>query len=210
MFDRQTRTLWSNLTGKPVLGPLVTEGVELRVLPVVVTTWADWRARYPDTSVLDPQTGHQRDYTPGAAYGEYFASADLMFPVGVQDERLAPKAWVFGLRSGESAKAFGLDALQQQRVLNTVVGDQPVVLVVGAGRAVRAYDRGELTFTAGPADSAQTMLLADDGSAWRLSDVALHAVEGGGMRMRFPGHLAYWFGWYAFFPETELWIGEGR
>ncbi len=210
MFDRESRTLWSNMSGQPVLGSLVMEDLQLSVLPVIVTTWADWRTRYPDTTVLDPETGYQRDYSVGAAYGEYFASENLMFPVGLQDERLAPKAWVFGLRSGDDAKAFGLDALQEQGVLNTVVGDQPVVLVVGTGRAVRAFDRGDLTFHLDESDSAQALLRADDGSAWRMSDVALHRVEGAGMRMRFPGHLAYWFGWYAFFPDTELWIGEGR
>ena len=210
MFDRETETLWSNLTGRPVLGPLVGQGIELRVLPVVVTTWADWWALYPRTTVLSLQTGHQRDYSPGAAYGEYFDSPETMFPVGVRDERLAPKAWVFGLRSGDSSKAFELDALRQQGVINTSVGDQPAVLVVGAGRAVRAYDRGGRTFDSAPAAGAQTVLVADDGSEWRLSDVGLHRIRGSGFLPRLPGHLAYWFGWYAFFPETELWTGGVR
>ena len=216
MFDRQTRTLWSNLTGKPVLGSLVAEDVQLEVLPVVVTTWSDWLERYPDTTVLSLETGHQRDYTPGSAYGEYFASDDLMFPVAMQDDRLAAKAWVFGLRSGDDAVAYELEALQQAGVLNTAVGAQPVVLVVGAGRAVRAYDRGDLTFAWKPADSpdspdsARTVLVAGDGSEWRLSDVGLHRISGSGFRGRLPGHLAYWFGWYAFFPDTSLWRGPER
>ena len=187
MFDRETETLWSNLTGKPVLGRLVGEDIELRVLPVVVTTWGDWRTRHPDTTVLDPETGHERDYSPGAAYGAYFDDPGLMFPVGLRDDRLPPKAWVFGLRAGDSAKAFDLESLRAQGILNTVVGDQPVVLVVGAGRAVRAYDRGERTFGLVAAESGQTLLVGDDGSDWRLSDVALHRVGGGGLHMRLPG-----------------------
>ena len=31
-------------------------------------------------------------------FDAYFASAELMFPVGARDERLPAKAWVFGLR----------------------------------------------------------------------------------------------------------------
>ena len=141
MFDHETETLWSNLTGEPVLGPLVGQGIELRILPLVVTTWGDWRRRYPDTTVLSLETGHERDYRPGQAYGEYFASPDTMFPVGLRDDRLDTKAWVFGMRTGDSAMAFELEALQRAGIVNATVGSQSVVLVVGAGRAVRAYER---------------------------------------------------------------------
>ena len=208
MFDRETETLWSNLTGKPVLGPLVDEGLELTLLPVIVTTWADWRRQYPETTVLSVETGHQRDYSIGAAYGDYFASDELMFPVAPRDERLPDKAWVFGLRADDAAVAFDLVALQEAGVLNTDVGVQSAVLVVGAGRAVRAYDRGALDFEVKPGETASTVLVASDGSEWRISDVGLHRISGGGFLKRLPGHLAYWFGWYAFFPETELWTGR--
>jgi hypothetical protein len=208
MFDHETETLWSNLTGKPVLGPLVGEDLTLRVLPLVVTTWGEWRREYPGTTVLSLETGYDRDYRPGQAYGEYFASPDTMFPVGVRDDRLPAKAWVFAIRSGEAAMAFELEALQQEGVLNTRVGEQPVVLVVGGGRAVRAYERGELAFDWLPGRPGETTLVASDGSRWRVSDVAMYREGGGGVLNRLPGHLAYWFGWYAFFPDTGLWTGQ--
>ena len=211
MFDRETETLWSNLTGTPVLGDLVGEGIELKVLPLVVTTWADWKGSYPDTTVLSLDTGHVRDYTPGRPYGAYFASPDTMFPVAARDERLPAKAWVFGLRVGGEAAAFALEALQQSGVLNTAVGGEPVVLVAGEGRAVRAFARRDLTFDRQPGGGgggASTSLIGDDGTTWRVTDLALVQDGGGGRLRRLPGHLAYWFGWYAFFPETRLWNGE--
>ena len=39
MYDRQTRTLWNQLTGEPVLGPLVGSDVQLSLQPVVLTSW---------------------------------------------------------------------------------------------------------------------------------------------------------------------------
>ena len=51
MFDRETRTLWSHVTGKAVQGPLA--GTRLNMLPAVHTTWALWRANHPDTIVLE-------------------------------------------------------------------------------------------------------------------------------------------------------------
>ncbi len=66
MYDRQTRTLWNQLTGEPVLGELVGSGVRLDLLPVVLTSWESWLEQHPDTVVLDPETGYNRPYTPGS------------------------------------------------------------------------------------------------------------------------------------------------
>ena len=41
MYDRQPRSLWNQLTGEPVLGELVEEELELKLLPVVLTSWED-------------------------------------------------------------------------------------------------------------------------------------------------------------------------
>ncbi len=50
-------------------------------------------------------------------------------------------------------------------------------------------------------------LLDERGAVWRATDDAL--VGPGGERLpRVSGQLAYWFGWFAFFPKTELYGGE--
>ena len=65
MYDRQTRTLWNQLTGEPVLGQLVGTGVKLNLLPVVLNDLGSWQEQHPDTKVLDPNTGFNRPYSPG-------------------------------------------------------------------------------------------------------------------------------------------------
>lgn len=65
MYDRQTRTLWNQLTGQPVLGSLVGQDVKLELLPVVLTTWDAWQAQHPNTLVLDINTGFSRPYELG-------------------------------------------------------------------------------------------------------------------------------------------------
>ena len=49
MYDHATQSLWSTLTGTPVVGALAGRGIELRTLPVVTTTWKAWRKRHPQT-----------------------------------------------------------------------------------------------------------------------------------------------------------------
>jgi hypothetical protein len=47
-----------------------------------------------------------------------------------------------------------------------------------------------------------------DGNRFRVEEEVLAPLAPGASRLpRYPGHLAYWFGWYAFFPETALYEG---
>lgn len=48
--DRETNSLWSQLHGQAVSGPM--KGTPLRVLPSLQTTWKFWRERHPDTRVM--------------------------------------------------------------------------------------------------------------------------------------------------------------
>ena len=105
MYDHATKSLWSTLTGTPVVGTLVGKGIELQPLYVVTTTWKEWRQRHPGTQVLSLDTGHRRDYSEGAAYRDYFATDRLMFSVPARDDRLANKAEVLALRSTQAPGA---------------------------------------------------------------------------------------------------------
>ena len=66
MYDQATHSLWSQFTGRPVVGPLTGSGIELAVLPVAIASWRDWRDRHPDTQVLSLDTGYDRDYARGS------------------------------------------------------------------------------------------------------------------------------------------------
>lgn len=207
MFDWQTESLWNQFTGEPAVGPLVDSGIVLRQRPVAVTSWADWRARHPQTTVLALETGYARDYRSGAAYADYFASPELMFPAVVRDQSLAPKDVVFGLRLTGAAKAWPLEAFAGGRVINDRIGNQAVVLLGDAGRQeVRAYQRGERSFAAGP-DAAS--LIDQAGVAWQVGEEAL--VGPGGQRLpRLAGHLAYWFAWDSYVGVASELYAPGR
>lgn len=103
LYDRETSSLWSQLLSKAVSGPL--KGRELDALPVLHTSWADWRTRHPRTLVLSRDTGFPRDYgrDPYAAYAE---SERIMFPVGKTNRRFHPKERVIGISIGGAHKAY--------------------------------------------------------------------------------------------------------
>jgi hypothetical protein len=204
MYDRQTHSLWSSLHGEPVVGELVGKDIKLKRLYVVRTTWKEWRQLHPETLVLDIQTGFERDYRPGKAYKEYFESSETMFPVAWRDKRLKAKDWVYGLIIGGFAKAFPLKQLKKSPVVNDSLASQNLVLISNAETlTVRAYERGNHFFV----QYAMPEMLSDvNGVKWRITEEALENPDDGTRLLRLPGHLAYWFGWYAFFPNTEVWV----
>lgn len=219
MVDRETRTLWNQFTGRPVLGPLAAdEDLVLRKVPSVVTTWGEWKRRHPESSVVGPETGFERDYRPGAAYADYFASPRTMFPVLEPGGPIAAKERVFGLEHQNARRAWSLASLREQGVTQGEVGPLEVVILTGepipvtgrsartravysydAGSAVRAYESQGRHFEAAGKDQ----LRDDGGGLWRVTEGAL--VGPAGERLaRVPGVLSYWFAWSAFYGPDDL------
>ena len=219
MYDRTTYTLWNQLTGEPVLGKLADGSIELKRLPVVVSTWQAWHARHPDTQVLSLETGHLRDYTPGNPYGSYFASPDTMFPAEGAVDRLPDKARIFALYIDGQPHAYATADVARERVVNDQVGDTSVVVIAGgpelkgvgidrirgpavwdAGAEVRAYERKDHTFQ--PTEGTEQVQDAQ-GRLWQITEDALVGSDGQTLD-RLGGHLAYWFGWVSYYPRTTL------
>ncbi len=201
MYDQLTHSLWNQFTGRPVVGPLTGSGIELKVRPVTITSWKDWRHRHLGTKVLSLDTGHVRDYAPGRPYGAYFESPDLMFPARVSDKRLKPKDYVFALRAGGYEKAWPLTVFEDATVINDSVGELDVVLIGNvATRTVRAYGAGSRTFSA-IADHPESV--AADGKVWKVKEDALIGADGQRLS-RLAGHVAYWFAWRGFRPDAPL------
>jgi hypothetical protein len=215
MFDHETMSLWSTIEGRPVIGPLATryEDLELQAYPVVTTTWREWKALHPDTTVLSLDTGYERDYSEGAAYRSYFRTDRLMFGVPKLDKRLKNKEPVLALRlrpAGGRDEA-GLQALalsarflkkKQNRVFHKPFAGHELVIVTSRDGANRVYDAGATRFVGEERDGR---LRDATGGYWRLTETALVSEAGGpSPRPRLPARRVFWFAWQAMFPDTEL------
>ncbi len=214
MYDRSTNTLWNQFIGEPAVGPLVGSGIKLEILPVVVTTWGEWVTAHPDTTVLDIDTGVYRpedykpEWEPWSIYYNYRTSPDTMFPVWQQRDLLSTKGQVLGLRINGEARAYPLPAFEQTPVINDSLGDENLVVVADGSGGARAYQRGPHQFSiddnAG-GDAGIAVLIDEAGRRWRVEEEALVQVDQPSQRLpRLPSHNAYWFGWYAFYPDTGV------
>ena len=219
MYDRGTNTLWNQFIGEPAVGPLVGSGIKLELLPVAVTTWGEWVKAHPDTTVLDIETGiyppnsYQPEWQPGSIYYDYRTGADTMFPVWQQSDALSTKGQVLGLKINGATRAYPLQIFQRTPVINGSLGGENLVVVSDGAGGARAYQRGPDQFSiddnAGDANAGDqagiAFLITQAGVRWRVTEEALVQVDNPSMRLsRIPSHNAYWFGWYAFYPDSDV------
>ena len=204
MYDHQTRTLWSQFLHRGVEGEL--EGVELDVIPVTQTTWGAWKELYPDTKFLD--------LFMADPYDSYYVDDNRPGVIGERnsDDRLRTKSLVVGVNFNGVPKAYPLDALESQPVVNDAVAGQDALIYFDApsGSAL-VYDRSVngrvLDFSADPETSGVLTTLVDEQTGSRWMAFTGLAVEGelAGQRLeRIPSHLSFWFAWTDWNPETEL------
>ena len=209
MFDHETKSLWNTFEGVPVVGELAGSDLQLTPRAVVTTTWGEWRRRHPATTVLSLDTGHRRNYAEGAAYRSYFGSDELMFAVSRRDARLPNKAEVLVLRLPDPDRpgelvplAITARFLLRSRVFQYDFAGRPLVVVTSEAGANRVYDAGEVRFER-HIDAER--VIDEGGRAWRITEAGLVLESDSDVRLaRVPAQRAFWFGWYAQFPDTAL------
>lgn len=207
MFDHQTKSLWNTFEGVPVVGPLVGTRKRLNRRSVVTTTWGEWRRLHPETTVLSLETGYSRDYGEGVAYREYFENDELMFDVPERDDRLPLKAEIVGVLSARndaqsSSLAISVKFLSEHPVYMDSYEGRDLVVLTSAKGANRVYEAGAIYFERIDSDG---YLIDSKGGRWMVREDGLtrlgEPIEQLG---RVPSQRAFWFGWYAQFPNTRL------
>lgn len=208
MYDRETDTLWTQVDGRGIKGPLA--GRRLEMVPSIHATWKQWKELYPASRVL------KKRGTPQSAYQAYNQDPNRIGIFGrrLRDKRLPPKERVIGVRAGDATMALVEADVRAARLVHAEVGSLPVVLVApSAAHPVVTFSRRvsdrTLSFRLVDTDTPE-LEDAQTGSRWSLSDG--RAVTGplAGARLeRAPAYPAFWFGWLGYFPATDIWQAPG-
>ena len=218
MYDRTTNSLWRQFTGEPVIGPLADSGIKLNFFPVLLTTWEEWVAEHPDTTVLSLDTGvyprwrYSPESNPQAVYYDYFNSPNTMFPVPNRNATLETKDVVLGLSLGGAYKAYPVEALRQQKVVNDALGGTDIVVISSStSQAARVYERQGQRFAISPENPATlrlpTALVDSRGDSWQVTEDYLVSTSNTSQKLkRLPTHMSFWFGWYSFHPDTLVFM----
>ena len=219
MYDRQTESLWPQLTGQASIGVLT--GTQLTAIPMGIVAWDDFKAMHPSAAVLSRETGFDRPYGKNPYVGYDDPDGDLLFGVpGRRDERLPVKERVVGISDGSDSVAVVRRSLVEQSPVEVTVGGRDLVLWHKSGQA-SALDEdtvasGADVGTVGvyePVVGGRRLTFEADGEVFRDRETGSrwnilgHATGGAlkGKRLKPYRHLdTFWFAWVTFHPDTEL------
>ncbi|WP_337862674.1 DUF3179 domain-containing protein [Nitrososphaera sp.] len=210
MYDRSTESLWSQALGQAIAGERAGERLER--VPFDLAQWGDWKRLYPQSRVLSQDTGFDRPYGSDP-YGNYYTSPEIYFPVENRDGRLGPKEVVVGFESNGVYRAYPLQKIENEHVINDSIGSSDgdrlsVLLVSQYPFMTRAFDREldgggwqqvlKFDYKDGKVTDRQTA------STWDVEGVATDGPMKGAKLKRLPFDIGFWFEWAAFHPGTEL------
>jgi hypothetical protein len=110
MFDHLTGSVWSQPHGAPFMGDLADSGIEMEIIPSTMTTWGDWKAKFPDTLA----------YSHDDRYIDKYESDEGVF------ERSAVVVEYFG-----DSASYPVTDLRNAPIVNDIVGGIEIAVVFG-------------------------------------------------------------------------------
>jgi hypothetical protein len=146
-YDRE-----SDIEYPQILGfGLSSEKEKLNTFPVTVTTWKQWKERYPHTKLLSRETGHVRDYDRNP-YPGYEDTLRVWFPLAAENDHFHSKKIVFGIEVEketfavvkEKVAAEGSISINTERGKTITVLHDPITDTLSAvdeqGEHVKSFD----------------------------------------------------------------------
>ncbi len=218
MYDRQTESLWQQLSGEAVVGDMV--GHKLKRIPAQIISFQQFRSAYKSGVVLSRKTGYRRRYgqNPYVGYDDIRKSPFMYH--GKNDRRLRPIEKVVTVSMEGQEKAYPYSVTRKLRVINDEIAGTSLVVfhsdgaasALDAARIASSHEAGstgvfdrrldgrllEFRYSDGAFHDQQT------GSVW---DIAGHAIQGPlkGKQLRRIVHGDYFaFAWLVFKPQTEI------
>jgi hypothetical protein len=204
MYDRETRSLWSQFLSRAVQGELT--GTKLETIPLTLTTWEKWKETQPETVALRKS---RRGGDPYDSY--YFSRSAGVIGESNKDNRLPTKELVLGLGFDTDPIAFPHSQLRSEKLVHTShAGTSAIVYFDPATDTALAFGAvvsgQELSFEL--IEKGGREWLKDDQTGTLWIPFTGQSYEGeliGNTLERLHAVNAFWFAWTDFYPDTDVW-----
>ncbi|MCA1801491.1 MAG: DUF3179 domain-containing protein [Rhodothermaceae bacterium] len=205
-YDRATNNFWSQMKEMSVHGSLQRE--KTATYQLVEMNWKAWRESFPESQVMNRNTGFARNYHI-YPYGRNYNrdNNNIIFPIHREDDRLERKALAHGVYYDIDLHIFPFDSFQDkiQVIHRTINGNDIVVagsleyeMVISLSRETE--DGTVLTFT--ESEKELPVLMADnEGNEWNVFGECISGSRIGERLSHIPAYNAYWFAWVDFYGD---------
>lgn len=183
--DIETGSLWSHILGKCMDGDL--KGSTFNFIPATMTTWLDWKDKYPESTVLDlPRTASS-------------------FVRDIMDHR---DVYAYGIKVGTETAAYSYTKLFEQPLMEDELAGSPFILAfdVDSTRTF-AFHRtlGEKTLSFESELKNDSMVDKETGSLWDpWTGVSTSGAHKGEQLKPVYGLITYIKSWKQFYPDSRL------
>ena len=194
MRDEETGSFWQQISGKAVSGPM--KGKQLEPVHSDELSFALWRQENPRGTVLLPVASFEKEYEPKDWEARLGRARSV---VDTSNTGIAPRAIMLGIEVNGQSRAYPLDRVLQQKLVQDRLGGKPILLMVGPdSKSIRAFLReGDIDFYA---KGGGVALDSQQGKEWNFQGCA------GADQCLKPVSLIkdYWFDWHLYHPDTTV------
>lgn len=197
MFDRETKSLWTQLDGRAIEGERA--GERLEHVPSEFTTWELWKRAHPQTLALE-KAEDERERV-GSRYADYFADPERLFLPELADGigGVRAKDTVFGVVIDGEALAVTEELVAETGVVNAIVGGVPVAFLFDADtgfvHAVESRHGGQVLILAALPGEDPRELVRDVASGETRSIDELPSLR---------VDRAFWYAWSRSHPGSRI------
>jgi hypothetical protein len=187
--DATTHSWWRQANGEAIAGP--SKGKSLTEIPSRQVTLAEWLREHPSSLIMQADAGLKDNYSKDFDYETGKSRKSL---TGTDTVSWHDKAWVVGITVNGQSKAYDWNRLRRERVVNDVIGGQPIVLAL-------ASDTTSFAAFVRPNPGARFTVRNDS----LVAGVASYAFNGTGANGTLEPVMAsqeFWHSWRTFQPAT--------
>jgi hypothetical protein len=230
LYDTSTSSVWLQITGSAIKGPLT--GRTVKTAPLLDTTWGEWKRLHPDTLVMAPDMHVTEGYEPKGSIMvrgyDSFPAAYFKPTITHRDNRLPmfePILAVSLPERGPAADARPISIMHRAYPLKTfggktsavndALGQEPIAVLFQAGSetasAVSRVINGQTLNMEVRKNRLGKAAYYDKetGTRWTIEGRAVEGPLAGKSLARIDSHMSQWYGWVSYFPDTSI-FGHDR
>lgn len=208
-YDRETNSLWSQMKNQSIKGEY--RNTKANTVPLVEMTWGSWKKTFPNSLVLNTNTGFNRNYEKYLYGDDYPDDNDrILFPVYNDDSRLENKALIHGLIYGTQTKAYPIDdfAASIQIINDEFEGNKIVIAGSSETKLVVSFERvledGTVLQLKSVPNALPVIMEDQEGNQWDIFGEAVSGPRQGETLEAAPAYNAYWFAFADFFSFPQI------
>lgn len=205
-YNRATNDFWAQMKLTSIKGGAVCESTQS--LGSVEMTWEAWKKTVNNISVLDLETGFDKDYS------DSFSAAILedntpLWPFSPKDNRLKNFEKVYVLFIDGYPKAYPLNGFDDETkiIRDAILGNEIILVSNKEDELITAFDNKQgLNYSLSTQDGQ--LQISHESKRWNIFG---SPIIGTVSKLEKPtGYMAYWFAVGATFPNIEIYNPHGE